>query len=376
MGQLDTLEVVNDALECKVPKRVPTFCLGADWDFMERFIAEVGFTYEELRELKRDKVSFFCPTNVALSVKLGVDLTWTTALASFVWLDDVNEVAEHHGGRMKFVIRDSTYEPPKGREKRPIPHFWFLKEGLTSKESIQEYMKKKVRYSKGLFRSTKKMVEVCEKKYNLIVGTGMPGPWENLHFGIGYANIAKFWRKERGFLHDLNKKYIDFSIKGMENMMKIVKPRVVMIGDDYGFNTGLQMSLEMWRELVKPTLVEYVKIIHDAGGKCLLHSCGKIEELFNDFAEIGLDGVESLQPQLNDLNGLKRKFGDKIAFLGTIDDSNMLKYSSPKEVKNSVTQSIRDLGPGGYIPGATNFLLDQPVKSIYAMFEAIREYKI
>jgi len=54
----------------------------------------------------------------------------------------------------------------------------------------------------------------------------------------------------------------------------------------------------------------------------------------------------------------------------------MLKYSSQEEVKKSVTQSIKDLGPGGFIPGATNFLLDQPVENIFAMLEAIRDYKV
>jgi len=376
MTDNDSWEVINDALECKIPKRIPTFCLGADWDFMERFIAEVGFTYEEVQELKKEKISFFCPTHIALSVKLGVDLTWMTPTNQLIWLDNVSEMALPHGGRVKFVIRESTCQPPSGRIKRPIPHFWFFKEGLTNKQEMLMYMKKNVKYMNLAFQNTKKMVKVCEKKYNLIVATGLTGPWECLHFSIGFANIAKLWRKDKKFLHEYNKKLIDFSIKGMENMVKIVKPKVVMIGDDYGFNSGLQMSIEMWRELVKPTLAEYVRIIHNVGGKCLLHSCGKIEELFKDFIEIGLDGIESLQPQHNDLISLKKKYGEKIAFLGTIDDTEMLKYSTPSEVKKSVSKSIKDLGPAGYIPGATNFLLDQPVQNIFAMLEAIREYKI
>ena len=376
MSDNDAWDVIRDALECKVPKRMPTFCLGADWDFMERFFAEVGFNYEEFQEFKKDKIPFLCPTNVALSIKLGVDLTWITLGMQVIWLDHLSELGLMHGGRQKFVIRESTYKPIDGREKRPIPHFWFYKEGLTTKEEMLMYRKKKIRFIKNDFRRMRKVVELCEKKYNLIVSTGIVGPWENLHFSIGFGNIAKLWRKDRAFLHDVNQKYIDFSINGMEDMMKIIKPKVIMIGDDYGFNSGLQMSLEMWRELVKPTLAEHVRIVHDAGGKCLLHSCGNIGELFKDFVEIGLDGIESLKPKNNDLIGLKQKFGDKLALLGTIDDSDMLKYSTPQEVKKSVTQSIKDLGPGGYIPGATNFLLDQPVNNIYAMLEAIREFKV
>jgi len=376
MSESDTWEIINDALECKVPKRIPTFCLGADWDFMERFIAEVGFTYEEFRRLKKDRIPFICPTHIALSIKLNIDFAWMTALGQIIWLDEYNEVGMMHGGRFKVVSRDSTYEPPEGHVKRPIPHLWYLKEGLTTKKAIQNFMEKKIRYPKYEFKNFYKLHTVCENKYNLIISGGLTGPWENLHFGIGFGNIAKFWRKDRKFLHEINDFYIDIALKGMENLVNIGKPKVIMIGDDYGYNSGLQMSVAMWRELVKPTLAEHVKIIHDSGAKALLHSCGNIGELFKDFVEIGLDGVESLKPKNNDLVGLKQKYGDKIALLGAIDDTDMLKYSTPEEVKKSVTQSIKDLGPGGYIPGATNFLLDQPVENIYAMLEAINEYKL
>jgi uroporphyrinogen decarboxylase len=149
-----------------------------------------------------------------------------------------------------------------------------------------------------------------------------------------------------------------------------------MIGDDYGYNSGLQLSKEMWREIVRPTLEKHAEIIHQYGGKFLLHSCGNIGELFEDFIEIGIDGVESLKPFNNDLKELKHKYGDQLAFIGTIDDTNLLKKGTPNQVKKEVTKSIKELGPAGYIPGATNFLLDQPPHNIIAMIDAIKSYKI
>lgn len=372
----DALEILMDALECKVPKRVPTFCLGADWDFMERFIAEVGFTWDEFRQYKKDGILFTCPTNIALSLKLNIDLAWVTSMGQIIWLDEYSEPAQMHGGRFKIVTRMSTYQAPEGRIKRPIPHWWYTKEGLTSKEAIQNYMKLHIKYPKSEFKRYHKMQKLCEEKYNLIVASGLTGPWENLHFGIGFANAAKFWRKDRKFLHEINNFYADFALQGMEDLLKYGKPPIVMVGDDYGYNTGLQMSLDMWRELVKPTLAEHVRITHEAGAKFILHSCGNIGALFKDFVDIGIDGVESLKPWTNNLVEVKQKYGKEICLAGTIDDSNMLINSTPEQVKRSVTESIKSLGPGGYIPGATNFLLDQPVKNVYAMLEAIREYEV
>ncbi|MCP4762508.1 MAG: hypothetical protein GY870_12070 [archaeon] len=372
----DALEVVYDALECKTPKRVPTLCLGADWDFMERYYAEVGLSYEEFKQYKKDKIPMLCPLNIVVSIKLGVDLAWTINGGSFLWLDEHSEPAQMHGGRFKVATRVSTYEQPEGRTKRPIPHLWWMKEGLDNKESIKNYMNLKIQYSENEFRGTGKLIETCEKKYNLVTAAGITGPWENLHFGIGFGQISKLWRKDRDFLHEINNYYCDFALDGMNKLVNIAKPTVVMVGDDYGYNQGLQMSLQMWRELVKPTLAEHVKIVHDSGAKFIIHSCGNIEELFKDFIEIDIDAVESLKPFSNDLVGMKKKYGKDIALIGAIDDTNMLKYSTPGEVKASVTQSIKDLGPGGFIPGATNYLLDQPVENVHAMYEAIRNYKI
>ncbi|MFO8019615.1 MAG: uroporphyrinogen decarboxylase family protein [Promethearchaeia archaeon] len=372
----DAWDIVQDALECKIPEQVPTFCLGGDWDFMERFYAEIGFTYEEFTQYKKDDLPWLCPVNIPLSVKLGIDLTWITSLGQMTWLDDYNEPGQMHGGRFKVANRLSSYTPPNEEEKMPIPHWWYLKPGLTTKEQIQEYMEKDIHYSKKEFKRYGKIIEVCEEKYNLVVSVGLTGPWENLHFGIGYANIAKFWRKDREFLHEIVDFYSNFALDGMKKLVKYAKPKVIMVGDDYGYNSGLQMSMEMWRELVKPTLVKHVQIAHEAGAKFLLHSCGNVGELFGEFVEIGIDGIESLKPFNNDLPALKRKYGEDIALVGTIDDSNLLKYATPEEVKESIAESLDALGPHGYIPGATNFLLDQPPDNILAMVEAIRNYQI
>jgi hypothetical protein len=53
-----------------------------------------------------------------------------------------------------------------------------------------------------------------------------------------------------------------------------------------------------------------------------------------------------------------------------------LKNETPNIIKKVVKKAINDLGPGGFIPGPTNFLLDQPPKNIIAMIQAINDYKI
>ena len=212
------------------------------------------------------------------------------------------------------------------------------------------------------------------KKYDIVVSNGVSGPFENCVFGIGMANFAHYARKYPDFLQE----HIDFQYNVItEPALKLLmdtKPEVVMCGDDYGYNKGLQINVKSWRKFIKPTLAKYVKLAHDGDAKFILHSCGGIGEIFPDFVEIGIDGVESLKPISNDLAMYREKYPE-ITLVGAIDDSEMLKYESPENVRNSVKESVKVLGKkGGFIPGPTNFLLDQPPENIVALYKAIQEF--
>ncbi len=105
-----------------------------------------------------------------------------------------------------------------------------------------------------------------------------------------------------------------------------------------------------------------------------MHSCANIGQIFPDFVEIGIDGVESLKPKNNDLKMYREKYPE-ITLIGTVDDSKMLIYESPEFVRNSVKEGIKILGKkGGYIHAPTNFLLDQPPENIVSLYKAIQEY--
>jgi hypothetical protein len=380
MREYDSWELINDALECKTPARIPSICIGADFGFMERLYHSPNtFSYEEYKEIKKKGIAWL-PFYVPASIKLGVNICWQmTSNWNVVWLDKYEEPGILSSGRFKAATRMSDFEPPEGVPKRPIPHYWHLKgcfETSTPKEEIRKWIEKEYAIRKFDQRLYSKVRRNCEKYYNLVVAGGTNCMWEPLSLGLGIALITKLWRKDRAFLHEIREFFHEMYTNTLEKHVKYGKPKVVMVGDDYGYNKGLLMDINLWREIVKPTLAEEVKIAHDADVKFILHSCGKIDSLFKDFVEIGIDGVESLKPFSNDLPMLKSKYGDKIALLGTIDDSNLLKFSTPSEIKKSVNKSIKDLGPGGYIPGATNTLLDQPVENVFAMYDAIRDYKI
>jgi len=377
--KISALERILTVLEGNIPDRVPSFCLGGDFQYVEKFMkSPYALTDEDMRQLDKDKVSYripfihsilakFCPPDILPGgIDAKIDLCWQLPNMGLPFkLDTVNDYVTNSGGYYKVVIREEG-----------IPHWWYAGPALLTREKIEEYWSKanKLRPDESSVKSFAKTRKAMLNKYDIVVAQGEPGPFENCVFGIGFANFARFARKDPSYLQQ----HIEFQWETFEEpMLKMLmrtKPDVVMCGDDYGYNKGLQMNVKTWRKFIKPILANYVKIVHDEGAKFILHSCGNLHEIFPDFVEIGIDGVESLKPKCNDLKMYREKYPE-ITLVGTIDDSEMLNLETPEGVRTSVKTSIDTLGKkGGYIPGPTNFLLDQPPENIVACYKAIQEF--
>jgi uroporphyrinogen decarboxylase len=111
-----------------------------------------------------------------------------------------------------------------------------------------------------------------------------------------------------------------------------------------------------------------VKSLTDA--KIVFHSDGNIVALLDDFAEMGVDAINPVQPSaVGDTAELKKRFGHKLAFVGGIDTQAVLSFGSPADVAGEVRRRIRDLGPqGGYVLAAVHSIqADVPPENILAM---------
>ena len=57
---------------------------------------------------------------------------------------------------------------------------------------------------------------------------------------------------------------------------------------------NLFFSPEIWREFIKPNEEKYVKRIHDHGMLYIHHSCGNVDKIIPELAEIGIDAWNRL----------------------------------------------------------------------------------
>lgn len=123
------------------------------------------------------------------------------------------------------------------------------------------------------------------------------------------------------------------------------------ISDDYGMNSAMMFSPTHWRRFVRPHLQRLVDEYHAAGALVILHSCGNITGLVDDFVEIGIDVLDPLQPNCNRLGYIRERTAGRICLSGGVQASAMAGNDAVRTAADT-RERIQQLGAdGGYIVG-------------------------
>lgn len=175
------------------------------------------------------------------------------------------------------------------------------------------------------------------------------GMFERMHSFMGFENALIALAEDPESCEEFFSAMADFKIKYFEKIAKYYDLDVINAHDDYGSNDKLFMSPNTWRKLIKPHLKRMVDACHDLGLIYQHHSCGYIEPLFEDFVEIGIDAIDTLQACNKNLPELKKKYGDKITFCGGFDNMGVLDIPGvkPEAIKAEYRRVIDSLAPGG-----------------------------
>jgi uroporphyrinogen decarboxylase len=158
---------------------------------------------------------------------------------------------------------------------------------------------------------------------------------------------------------------------------KLVKMGVDMIwtGDDIGSQSKMMISPRMWRRYFKPRMANFIselKAINPAVN-IAYHTDGNVEPIIPELIEIGIDVLNPIQPASMDPAKIKKEYGDKLCFWGTIDEQQTLPFGTPEDVAKEVRQRLETVGyDGGLILGPTHHVqLDTPLENFWAMVNTI-----
>jgi len=169
----------------------------------------------------------------------------------------------------------------------------------------------------------------------------------------------------------------DFYLKANEIFYGSTKGMLdaVLIGNDFGSQTGLMVDPDTLREFVFPGTKKLIDQAKSYRLTVMHHSCGSIFPIIQDLSDLGADIIHPIQALANamDAPNLKKHFTGKVAFCGGVDAQNLLVNGQPKEVTKKVNE-LKELFPTGLIisPSHEAILPDIPPANIEALFNALK----
>ena len=204
-------------------------------------------------------------------------------------------------------------------------------------------------------------------------------------YTIGFSLFERAWtmRGMTGLLIDMIERpeFVEELLDRIadHNLLQIRKAisldvDAVYFGDDYGMQTGLIMGIEHWRHFIKPRLARMFEPVRQAGKCVSMHSCGRVNELFDDLVEIGLNLFNPFQPEVMDVFALKKEYHGRLAFHGGMSIQKVLPFGTTDEVRRA-TEALIDAGRGGgYIFSPSHSVPpDVPPENLVAMMAVLRD---
>jgi len=174
------------------------------------------------------------------------------------------------------------------------------------------------------------------------------GYFQHLMNFMGFTEGLCAMQEEPEEVFELYTYLADFFDEVSRRYIEYIKPDCLQITDDTATAQHSFISLELFRKLVKPFHARLGKIATDRGLPVMMHNCGRCEDFIDDWMEYG---VRSWNPAqiMNDLDGIKKKYGNKMVLIGCWDSSGPVGWPDATEalVRESVRKTIDRFGPGG-----------------------------
>ncbi len=201
--------------------------------------------------------------------------------------------------------------------------------------------------------------------------------FERMRFLVGFKELLESFYLNRQKVEKLADMIVDFQVGIIRNLSKRYKNYLdgMWVTDDWGTQTSLFISKEMWEDIFKARYKIIVEELKDAGMDLWFHSCGKINKIINDLTEIGVKVINTFQPNCLGIKEIGKKYKDKICFETTIDIQNTI-LRGENAIRNEAYAIVRNWSSirGGLI--ITNFIDDIGYKDYQEVSDPVKLNKL
>lgn len=183
------------------------------------------------------------------------------------------------------------------------------------------------------------------------------------------------------FAHALIEKVTDVLIELYVNYLEPIGQWVdwVEFSSDHGMQDRSLMRLKTYQDFFKPHYRRLFDAVRKVAprAKIWMHSCGSIREYIPDFIDMGVDVLNSLQPNAKNMDSfeLKKEFGKDIVFHGGLNIQGGVNGTVQEAIDETKRCLDAFMPDGGYIFAPSNhYMEDISLENFYAIYKTVSEY--
>jgi len=196
----------------------------------------------------------------------------------------------------------------------------------------------------------------------------------------GMDNLFGDLIEENGIADWLLDWYMERSVR-MARIAAAAGVDVIGLGDDVGTQRGMMMSVEFWREHLKPRLKKVIDAIRAAQTRHVYvryHSDGDIRLIIDDLVEIGIDILNPVQPECMPVEEVVSKHKKDLAFWGMVGTQTTMPFGTPEDIRAVVAGCASLARRGTAVIVSPTHVLEPDVswENIEALVEAVRDVKL
>lgn len=199
-----------------------------------------------------------------------------------------------------------------------------------------------------------------------------PGLFEQTHHLCGMTQALEYYLLNPDEMHEMIKYLTEWELEMAEGICANLKPDAIFHHDDFGSEKSTFMRPEMFAEFFLESYKEIYKYYHDHGVELVFHHADSYgETLVPYMIEMGIDVWQGCM-ETNNVPELIKKYGDKITFMGYIDNKSV---DFPGWTRDDVIKTVRHAcgscgskyfipcitqgGPGSTFPGTYAALCEE-----------------
>lgn len=194
----------------------------------------------------------------------------------------------------------------------------------------------------------KKDLKPINRETTAVVGSLNFGYFQQLMAFMGFSEGLCAMYEEPEEVKALLDYISDFFLEVAKKTIHYYKPDIMALTDDTATALNPFISVGMYRELIKPYHLKQCKPAIDAGIPVMMHNCGRCEDFIDDWFDLGVTAWNPAQV-MNDLDGIKKKYGNKLGLCGCWDSSGKANWDDATEeyVRQTVRDTIDRFASGG-----------------------------